>query len=438
MVNIANMIAGYSEQQTGQANILSQQLQQLGQQVGQSLAMREYQKQYQAALPVIENTMRSATQKIQAGDFTGGYAEAVSGLPLMSQNPLIASASKSYLDSIGQVAEFQQSALWQQLQRSRMGGGGVSEGLPAMGPSGAQTAMSAMYGEQFPAETAAMPAGQPEAIMLPDEGQPIEGALPQGEVGEAESLVLTEGEVPPMQQPQLNPVEQQNAATGAQLYSAPAADQTRAMRGAIAGKMDEGVQWDKMPIEGLSRFYPKVNISDQIAIAPVGSKVKYSETWSGETDKPGARFSGNKEIMVDAARNEEAKKFAGKLQADVNLLTQTGPEGEDKYWVDIIEEAGGIENVIPQRNEEGFSIKPKGKESRPVTEDVFRAVLEVKGLSAVAPNTGIKLLPENVSGPGVRGRKFGSVEEALASGLPVGTTVYILKDGKYKPARIRE
>jgi hypothetical protein len=78
--------------------------------------------------------MRSATAKIQAGDYTGGYAEAVGGLPLMSQNPLIAQASKSYLDSIGQVAEFQQNQMWNQLQRSRMGGGGGGGGnvLPAM------------------------------------------------------------------------------------------------------------------------------------------------------------------------------------------------------------------------------------------------------------------------------------------------------------------
>jgi hypothetical protein len=108
----------------------------LGQQIGQGLAMREYQRQYQNTLPAIEQTMRSATQKIQAGDFTGGYAEAVGGLPLMSQNPLIAQASKSYLDSIGQVAEFQQSAMWQKLQEGRMGGATSGRGIPAaQGPS---------------------------------------------------------------------------------------------------------------------------------------------------------------------------------------------------------------------------------------------------------------------------------------------------------------
>jgi hypothetical protein len=107
----------------------------LGQQIGQGLAMREYQRQYQNTLPAIEQTMRSATQKIQAGDFTGGYAEAVGGLPLMSQNPLIAQASKSYLDSIKNVAEFQQNQMWNDLQRSRMGGGTGTggTGLPAVG-----------------------------------------------------------------------------------------------------------------------------------------------------------------------------------------------------------------------------------------------------------------------------------------------------------------
>lgn len=104
----------------------------LGQQIGEGLAMREYQRQYQNALPAIENTMRSATQKIQAGDFTGGYAEAVGGLPLMSQNPLIAQASKSYLDSIKNVAEFQQNQMWNDLQRSRMVGPTTRTTLPGM------------------------------------------------------------------------------------------------------------------------------------------------------------------------------------------------------------------------------------------------------------------------------------------------------------------
>jgi hypothetical protein len=131
-MSIAEQIMLGTQQQSNNFSALSNSLSQLGQQVGQSLAMREYQKQYQAALPVIENAMRSATQKIQAGDYTGGYAEAVSGLPLMSQNPLIAQASKSYLDSIKNVAEFQQNQMWNDLQRSRMVGPTTRTTLPGM------------------------------------------------------------------------------------------------------------------------------------------------------------------------------------------------------------------------------------------------------------------------------------------------------------------
>ena len=126
MALIAEMIAGYgAKQQSQKANVAWAAIAgSWSASWGDSLAMKSIPAgNTRSALPVIENTMRSASQKIQAGDFTGGYAEAVGGLPLMSQNPLIAQASKSYLDSIKGVAEFQQNQMWNDLQRSRMGGG---------------------------------------------------------------------------------------------------------------------------------------------------------------------------------------------------------------------------------------------------------------------------------------------------------------------------
>lgn len=439
------MITGFGEQSANYGAVVGQSLQQLGQQVGQQLAMREYQKQAQAQLPFIQQTMQDALT--DAG--SGRSAEAFSRLlPLVSnpqytQNPYILPA----LETGMKLTEFTAQDAFKRFQTRQqygVGGGDVNENvLPVM--SGAEEAMTILRGGQ-PA-VMAQPTGQPTATMLPPgtptDAEPIEGAMPEGEVGEAESLMLTEGEVAPMQQP--TTVQQTASTAFQQIMSATPSEQDRANRGIIASESDKATTWDIERIDNLSRFYPKLNISDSLAIAPVGSKVEYSETWSGQTDKPGARFAGTKKVEVDDEMNKTAKQYAGNLRNSVNLLTTSGPADSDKYWIDIIEEAGGIENVKPVRNPDDntVSIKPRGKDLINVglgdeANKIFNAISEVKGLSGFAQASGAKLLPENISGPGVRERKFGSVEEALASGLPAGTTVYILKDGKYKPARIKE
>lgn len=440
------MITGFGEQSANYGAVVGQSLQQLGQQVGQQLAMREYQKQAQAVLPALQQTYTTAMDKIQSGNVTEGYRDILNAQLQFgsTQNPFIANMNQM----AGSIAEKAASDFLKmkqyEIQYGRTGtGGGAATGMP--GISGAEEAMSILRGGQ-PAVTA-QPAGQPTATMLPPgtptDAEPIEGAMPEGEVGEAESLMLTEGEVAPMQQP--TAVQQTASTAFQQVMSATPSEQSRATRGILASEADKANTWDIERIDNLSRFYPKLNISDSLAIAPVGSKVEYSETWSGQTDKPGARFAGTRKVEVDDEMNKTAKQYAGNLRNSVNLLTTSGPADSDKYWIDIIEEAGGIENVKPVRNPDDntVSIKPRGKDLINVgigdeANKIFNAISEVKGLSGFAQASGAKLLPENISGPGVRERKFGSVEEALASNLPAGTTVYILKDGKYKPATIRE
>jgi hypothetical protein len=431
------MITGFGEQSANYGAAVGQSLAQLGQQVGQQLAMREYQRQASAALPAMQQSYDEAFSKMGTANYLDGYKQLLqTNLQYGStQNPFLA----QYVEQANQTAKQLESAMWRQAQYGGRGGAAGGAGMPAMGPSGAQTAMAAMYGQA----PTGMDAGGMDAIMLPDEAEPIEGALPEGEVGEAESLVLTEGDVAPMQQP--TQVQQDAANAFSQVMAASPSDQVRGTRSLIAGDKDKSIQWETQTIDNLSRFFPKVNISDEVAIAPIGSDVEYTEAWSGQTDKPGARFTGTKRIKIDDQMNKTAKEFTAKLRNGVNLLTTSGPEDSDEYWIDIIEAAGGIENIKPTRNpdDNSVSIKPRGKDPILVgagqnADDIFAAISEVKGLSGFAQASGVKLLPENISGPGVRERKFGSVEEALASGLPAGTTVYILKDGKYKPARIQE
>jgi hypothetical protein len=441
---IAEQIYAGMEMQQGKYNALADNLIGLGRNIVGSLQMQAAQKQVQQALPLMQSAYSQAMDKIQAGQVTEGYRDILNAKLQFgsSQNPFIAQMNQM----AGSVAE-QAASNYMKTKLYEMQYGPrpttTTTGLPVV--SGAEEAMARMRGEQ-PA-VMAQPTGQPTATMLPPgtptDAEPIEGAMPEGEVGEAESLMLTEGEVAPMQQP--TAVQKTASTAFQQVMDATPSEQDRATRGILASESDKATTWDIERIDNLSRFYPKLNISDSLAIAPVGSKVEYSETWSGQTDKPGARFAGTRKVEVDDEMNKTAKQYAVNLRNSVNLLTTSGPADSDKYWIDIIEEAGGIENVKPVRNPDDntVSIKPRGKDLINVgigdeANKIFNAISEVKGLSGFAQASGAKLLPENISGPGVRERKFGSVEEALASGLPAGSTVYILKDGKYKPARIKE
>jgi hypothetical protein len=437
---IPAMITGFGEQSANYGAAVGQSLAQLGQQVGQQLAMREYQKQASAALPAMQQSYDEAFSKMGTANYLDGYKQLLqTNLQYGStQNPFLA----QYVEQANQTAKQLESAMWRQAQYGGRGGAAGGAGMPAMGPSGAQTAMDAMYG-RTPTETTetvttdtvttGYPPGQPTATLLPP-GAIVEPDLPEDDTGadlnQPDDAMVGVGEEGP------DAVQQAAAASVAQAIAAPPSTQTKAIESAIADKDDEGVSWKPQQVEGLSRLFPKQNISDTINIAPVGSNVKYSETWTGKTDRPGAQFTGRKEIIVDDKMNVRAKEFALELQKSVNLLTQSGPADQEKYWADIIEEAGGIENVIPQPpvgEDKTFKIKPKGKDAIDVPQEVFNAIVEIKGLSAIAAETGIKLTPAGGPATGeLRSRRFGSAEEALMSGAAIGQPVYVLKGGKYQ------
>lgn len=122
---IPAMITEMGKQQASYGAAVGQSLIKLGQEVGQQLAMREYQKQAAAELPFIQESMKTAFGKIQGGDVAGGYMDAIAALPFGSQNPIVQAAANNYFKGISQAADLQQSSMWADLQRQRMGGGGT-------------------------------------------------------------------------------------------------------------------------------------------------------------------------------------------------------------------------------------------------------------------------------------------------------------------------
>lgn len=90
-MSIAEQIMLGTERQSKNFSVLSENLGKLGQQVGQQLAMREYQKQAAAELPVIQQQMQAALQDAGSGRSADAYSKL---LPLISnpsytQNPYL-------------------------------------------------------------------------------------------------------------------------------------------------------------------------------------------------------------------------------------------------------------------------------------------------------------------------------------------------------------
>jgi hypothetical protein len=430
-MSIAEQIMLGSQQQSKNWSVLSDSIGKLGQQIGQSLAAREYQKQAQAVLPLFQQSMQEAMVLANNGDSGLAYSKLMPFItdPSTANNPYTFPAIKESLNLIEKTAAQSARNIRAETYRNRYSGGG----LPGMQPSGAETAMGAL------GLTPTQP--QPEAIMRP-EGTPVDESLPAG--GSSPSAVsLTEGaqDIPPtpegVVQPDKTQIEAAQVANKA--TNATSERYNEAVEGATISKSDDTSNWQSTEIVGLSKLFPKLNLSDKIKIAPVGTKTEYSQTWSGETDKPGARFSGTRSVKIDEDLNKKANEYASALQESVSLIDNNGPENSDKTWAEIIQEAGGIGNVIPAAiGDNQYSVKVKGKESYDIDKGTAEAFRRVKGFPAFASITGIKAV--RVGGPAtaeLASRKFASREEAEAANLPVGTTVYVLRNGKYVKAVVK-
>lgn len=91
-MTIAEQIMLGNQQQAKNWSVLSESLATLGQQVGQTLAMRQYQKEAQAALPALQQSYTGAMDKIQAGNISEGYRDMLTAQLQYgtTQNPYIA------------------------------------------------------------------------------------------------------------------------------------------------------------------------------------------------------------------------------------------------------------------------------------------------------------------------------------------------------------
>lgn len=95
-MSIAEQIMLGSQQQSKNWAVLSDNLGQLGQQVGQFLATKEYQNQARSAIPAMQQTYRSAFDKIEQGNLSEGYSQLMDAQIEYgsSTNPIIQNMNK--------------------------------------------------------------------------------------------------------------------------------------------------------------------------------------------------------------------------------------------------------------------------------------------------------------------------------------------------------
>ena len=432
-MSIAELIMQGTNRASESTSWVGDSLAKLGQNVGAALAQREQQKQAQEMLPFLQQSMQESMTLAGEGKSGEAYAKLMPFItnPSVINNPNLMPAVDAAL-KLNQLAtndflKKEQLRVREDMYNARYGGGG---GEPQ--ESGAEMAQQMVFGGQ-PNKFSNIPLDEQARIKKDAQDAAANAVLLPDETGTATQTGM------PAMQPDKTQLDAANAA--AQATDATPERYSKAVEGATINKSDKDNNWQPTEIAGLSSFFPKENISDEIRIAPIGSTTEYSQTWSGETDKPGARFSGTKKVEVDDALNKKANEYASKLQESVNFLSGNGPSEEDKTWSDIVQEAGGIANIIPATSGgEEYSVKIKGGQSYPIDKDTFDAFGRVKGFPAFASRTGIKAVTKGGSATAeLAGRKFGSVAEAEKANLDAGTIIYIYdsQTKKYRKATVK-
>ena len=431
-MSIAELIMQGTNRASESTSWVGDSLAKLGQNVGQALAQREQQKQAQEMLPFLQQSMQESMSLAGQGKSSEAYAKLMPFLtdPSVINNPNLRQAIPAFEKGIelatNDFYKKEQLRIREDMYNARYGGGGEPQ------ESGAEMAQQMVFGGQQNT-TSNIPLAEQKQIKQDAQNAAANDVLLPDETGAATQTGR------PAMQPDPTQLDAANAA--AQATDATPARYSKAVEGATINKSDKDNNWQPTEIAGLSTFFPKENISDEIRIAPIGSTTEYSQTWSGETDKPGARFSGTKKVEVDDALNKKANEYASKLQESVNFLSGNGPSEEDKTWSDIVQEAGGIANIIPATSGgDSYSVKIKGGQNYPIDKDTFDAFGRVKGFPAFASRTGIKAVTKG--GPAtaeLAGRKFGSVAEAEKANLDAGTIIYIYdsQTKKYRKATVK-
>jgi hypothetical protein len=345
----------------------------------------------------LQESYKNAFGKISRGEVADGYADILSA----SMNPAV--VSNPFLQTIAkQAEELARNAgnvvVQQGFQR---GGGGTSSAEPPI------DLISAFMGEQPIGDQDN--ANPPVEVPLPQYGSavavPTEEDITGGEINIPEPFAKPEPATQkrtPMQEAGLKAAERYRALTPKQ--------QTEADKAVTYTKEELGDKFRVLPVGGLGRFFE----------GAVGVAVPYPTQ-----EKSLSIRSGNATLNIkNAVANEAAQKGT---EAAQNLAKMVSIAEDDPKAMALISKYG-INGVTTKRvGKDAFSLSQvDGDERISIDEDTFTAIDTIKQSRQVGAAAGLPIV--------VSTYEFATPEEALASGLPAGTKVYI----NGRPAEIKE
>jgi len=366
-MSIAEMIMQGGNQQSKNWSVLSENLGKLGQQVGQQLAMREYQKQAAAELPVIQQQMQAALSDAGAGKSADAYSKLVPLIsnPAYTQNPYLLPALEAGMKMTQNTAEDARLRFSYGLRE------GAAGGLPAVDASA--------YGFRGTEENLAeggQPEGMPEAILLP-EGQPTQGTPEQRAMQEADRLDQEAAAKLPQQgaQPQATPAQLAGRKNFEDVTSLPVNEQRNAAMSYGVAEVNPK-QYEVVKIAGLEKYLPEFE----------GFAVP-KESWK----ETGASLSGtgllskqSKLTAPEARENflnpekgtKKNVKSAIETMKDKTMASLFNDYGQDIYAL----RAATDSRPDPRNQNPVFTVTTKDGKDKKITQDQYLAIQTISGI----------------------------------------------------------
>ena len=332
-----------TEQNSKSTAWVSDSLQKLGQQVGTALKEKEQQRQAQAMMPFLQQSIQESMTLAGQGKSGDAYAKMIPLLtdPSTANNPYIMRVIPALENGIKVAADDflrnKQITMMQGVYNQRYGG--------VVAPSGS---------ERLRAGGTILPAmANNDSVLNGDVGTDTgyantpQGITVNGEVmptSEYEDTLSAEDTVAQASAAQLS---EEVANMGPQIRNFKTldpADKQQVLFSATTTQKPKG--FESRSISGLSELYP--DLTGAMLIPEVGTEVRTKRTIS-TSDKPGSEIkeSFSEEITkVGEKLYDFNAKSAENIPTAVNAMIKQAPVDSKKTFAKLFKENGGIENAI--------------------------------------------------------------------------------------------
>jgi putative N-acetylmannosamine-6-phosphate epimerase len=380
-MSIAELIMQGTEQNSKSTAWVSDSLQKIGQNVSAALKEREQQKQAQAMMPFLQQSIQESMELAGKGQSGDAYAKMIPLLtdPSTANNPYIMRVIPALQNGIKIAADDflrnKQITMMQGYYNQRYGGEVAPSGserlrsggtvLPAManndsvlnGDVGTDTGYAnTPQGRVITVNGEAMPTSEYEETLAAEDTAAQASAaqfarenIPNDvnaiDTANAQNLPTNQ-----VEQPQLSEEAANMAPQIGNFKTLQPVDKQQVLFNATTTQKPKGFESRK--IAGLEQLYP--DLTGAMLIPEVGTEVRTKRTIS-TSDKPGSEIkeSFSEEITkVGEKLYDFNSKSAELIPAAVNAMIKQAPFDSKKTFAKLFKENGGIENAVIRPTED--------------------------------------------------------------------------------------